>query len=135
MTALRPARAGLAEAETLFAPKFNADGLIPAIVTDVTSGEVLMFAWMNAAALAQTQETRVAHFWSRSRGKLWKKGEESGNLFAVRELRIDCDGDALWLRVAVGGDGVACHTGERSCFYRQVPLGASPSSPARLTRA
>ena len=114
-------------------PKFDADGLIPAIVTDAASGEVLMFAWMNAEALARTIETRIGHFWSRSRNKLWKKGEESGNMLRIIELRTDCDQDALWLRVTVEGDGVACHTGERSCFYRSVELGspASPETPLR----
>jgi len=115
-------------------PKFDADGLIPAIVTDAASGEVLMLAWMNAEALAATIETRTAHFWSRSRAKLWKKGEESGNVLAVAELRTDCDQDAIWLKVAVGGGGVACHTGERSCFYRSVPLGSRPTPALALVR-
>ena len=118
-----------------FQPKFDADGLIAAIVTDAASGEVLMFAWMNAEALALTIETKVGHFWSRSRQRLWKKGEESGNLLQVTELLTDCDQDALWLKVAVGGSGVACHTGARSCFYRSVPLGAKPSPDLRLTPA
>ncbi len=118
------------ESGLAFQPKFDADGLIAAIVTDAASGEVLMLAWMNAEALALTLETRIAHFWSRSRAKLWKKGEESGNLLEVREVRIDCDQDALWLKVAVAGAGVACHTGERSCFYRTLPLGrAGPDLP------
>ncbi len=114
-------------------PKFDADGLIPAIVTDADSGEVLMFAWMNAQALALTIEQRLAHFWSRSRRELWKKGAESGNLLKVVELRTDCDQDVVWLRVNVEGEGLACHTGRRSCFYRSVPLskpaGASPLIP------
>ena len=117
----------------VFQPKFDADGLIPAIVTDAAGGGVLMFAWMNAEALALTIETRIGHFWSRSRNRLWKKGEESGNLLRVAELRIDCDQDVLWLEATVEGDGVACHTGERSCFYRTVPMGAPPS-PDRLLR-
>jgi len=117
-----------------FCPEFDADGLIPAIVTDAASGEVLMFAWMNAEALALTIETRVGHFWSRSRNRLWKKGEESGNLLSVREMRVDCDQDVLWLKVAVEGDGVACHTGARSCFYRSVPLGEPPSPDRPLQR-
>jgi phosphoribosyl-AMP cyclohydrolase len=116
-----------------FAPKFDADGLIPAIVTDAASGEVLMLAWMNAEALSVTLETRVGHFWSRSRAKLWKKGEDSGNVLEVSELRTDCDQDAIWLKVVVAGDGVACHTGERSCFYRSLPLGVRPS-PGRPMR-
>ena len=111
-----------------FQPRFDADGLIPAIVTDLASGEVLMFAWMNAEAVALTVETRIAHFWSRSRRKLWKKGEESGNLMHVAEARTDCDQDVLWLRVSVGGDRVACHTGARSCFYRALPLGQPPTA-------
>lgn len=118
-----------AEVETgrRFTPRFDNDGLIAAIVTDAATGNVLMFAWMNADALARTIETREAHFWSRSRKKLWRKGEESGNTLAVEELRADCDQDALWLRVRVGGDGVACHTGAPSCFYRAVEL--SDGSP------
>jgi phosphoribosyl-AMP cyclohydrolase len=117
----------------VFQPKFDADGLIPAIVSDAVSGGVLMFAWMTAEALALTMETSVGHFWSRSRNRLWKKGEESGNLLRVAELRIDCDQDVLWVKAMVEGDGVACHTGEHSCFYRTVPLGAPPS-PDRLLR-
>jgi phosphoribosyl-AMP cyclohydrolase len=111
------------EADLAFQPKFDADGLIPAIVTNAGSpGDVLMFAWMNAEALALTIDTGVAHFWTRSRKKIWKKGEESGNLLIVRELRTDCDQDALWLSVETQGAGVACHTGAKSCFYRSVPL-------------
>ena len=116
-------------------PKFDADGLIPAIVTDQASGEVLMFAWMNAEALAITLDTGLGHFWSRSRGKLWKKGEESGNLLRVAEMRTDCDQDVVWLKVRVEGAGAACHTGERSCFYRTVALGPSPSRDRPLRRA
>jgi phosphoribosyl-AMP cyclohydrolase len=116
-----------------FQPRFDADGLIPAIVTDTASGEVLMFAWMNAEAVGLTVETRIAHFWSRSRRKLWKKGEESGNLLRVAEVRTDCDQDVLWLRVTVGGNGVACHTGARSCFYRSLPLGAAPTPNMNMT--
>jgi phosphoribosyl-AMP cyclohydrolase len=118
-----------------FQPKFDADGLVPAIVTDAASGDVLMFAWMNAEAITLTLETRVGHFWSRSRGRLWKKGEESGNLLRVAEVRTDCDQDALWLRVEVGGDGVACHTGARSCFYRSLPLGTRPSPDLVMQRS
>jgi phosphoribosyl-AMP cyclohydrolase len=118
-----------------FQPRFDADGLIPAIVTDAASGDVLMFAWMNAEALALTLETGVAHFYSRSRRRLWRKGEESGNLLRVTEARIDCDQDVLWLKAAVEGAGVACHTGSRSCFYRTVPVGTRPSPQTRLTRA
>lgn len=103
-------------------PKFDADGLLTAVVTDVASGDVLMVAHMNAEALAKTIETGEAWYYSRSRKKLWKKGETSGHLQRVQELRVDCDQDALWLKVDQEGEG-ACHTGRRSCFYRAVPLG------------
>ena len=126
---------GEVEMGLVFQPKFDADGLLPAIVTDAGSGEVLMFAWMNAEALRLTLATRIAHFWSRSRRKLWKKGEESGNVMRVRELRTDCDQDVLWLKVSVEGKGVACHTGERSCFYRSLPLGTAPGRDLPLSRA
>jgi phosphoribosyl-AMP cyclohydrolase len=116
---------GLPAGETIettrsFRPEFGPDGLIPAIVTDRASGDVLMFAYMNEAALEQTIASGIAHFWSRSRAKLWKKGEESGNLLKVIELRTDCDQDVVWISAEVEGNGVACHTGERSCFYRRV---------------
>lgn len=111
------------EEGSAFAPKFDRDGLIAAIVTDAGDGQVLMFAYMNAEALAATIETGVAHFFSRSRGRLWKKGESSGHEMAVRGLRVDCDQDAIWLSVAVAGTGAACHTGRRSCFYRAAEVG------------
>jgi phosphoribosyl-AMP cyclohydrolase len=126
---------GEVETSLRLQPKFDADGLIPAIVTDAGTGEVLMFAWMNAEALAATLETRIGHFWSRSRGKLWKKGEESGNLLRVAEARVDCDQDVVWLKVKVEGAGVACHTGARSCFYRTLPLGVRPSPDMPLRRS
>ena len=107
-----------------FAPKFDADGLVTAVVTDIKSGDVLMVAHMNAEAVAKTVETGEAWYYSRSRKKLWKKGESSGHVQRVVELRTDCDQDALWLKVEQGGAG-ACHTGRRSCFYRAVPLGQS----------
>ena len=119
------------ESGKLFSPRFDGDGLIAAIVTDAADGEVLMFAWMNEEALALTIGTGVAHFWSRSRARLWLKGEESGNKLRVVEMRTDCDQDVVWLRVAVEGQGLACHTGRRSCFYRRVPLG-STSGPLPL---
>ena len=99
----------------LEALKFGSDGLIPAIAQDAASGEVLMVAWMNAEAIAKTIETGEAHYWSRSRKKLWHKGEESGNVQKVREIRADCDKDVLLLVVEQIG-GAACHTGFRSCF-------------------
>jgi phosphoribosyl-AMP cyclohydrolase len=118
------------EAGLRLQPRFDANGLIPAIVTDATSGEVLMLAWMNAAALQLTLESRIGHFWSRSRGRLWKKGEESGNVLRVAEILTDCDQDAIWLKVVVEGAGVACHTGARSCFYRALVFGTEPPEVA-----
>ena len=103
-----------------FTPRFGADGLITAVVTDAGDGALLMVAHMNAQALALTLETGIAHYWSRSRNELWKKGETSGNFQRVEELRTDCDQDAVWLKVSVAGDGATCHTGRRSCFYRIV---------------
>ena len=108
------------ETTLAFSPQFNADGLIPAITQDVTTGQVLMLGWMNATSLKLTQETGFVTYWSRSRGKLWKKGEESGHVQKVVEMRVDCDQDAILLRVEAGGDGGACHTGRKSCFYRRV---------------
>lgn len=116
----------------VFQPKFGPDGLIPAIVTDADTGDVLMFAWMNAEALALTIETGLAHFWTRSRQRIWKKGEESGNLLRVREIRTDCDQDVLWLKAHVEGDGVACHTGARSCFYRALSQQRTDDGAIRL---
>ncbi|WP_136161634.1 phosphoribosyl-AMP cyclohydrolase [Sphingomonas flavalba] len=106
------------EQGVVLAPKFDAAGLITAVATDAADGTVLMVAHMNAAALALTRSTGEAHFWSRSRGRLWKKGETSGNVLRVVDMRIDCDQDAIWLRVNAAGP--ACHTGERSCFYRRI---------------
>lgn len=103
-------------------PKFDASGLITAVAADAVTGELLMLAHMNAEALARTLESGEAWFWSRSKGRLWKKGESSGNVLRVVEARIDCDQDALWLKVEAAGP--ACHTGERSCFYRRIEGGA-----------
>jgi phosphoribosyl-AMP cyclohydrolase len=103
-----------------FAPRFDADGLIVCITTEAQTGDVLMVAYMNAAALALTLETGIAHYWSRSRGELWRKGDTSGQSQTIVEMRTDCDQDAILLKVAVGGDGGACHTGRRSCFYRRI---------------
>ena len=118
-----------------FQPKFGPDGLIPAIVTDADTGDVLMFAWMNAEALALTIETGLAHFWTRSRQRIWKKGEESGNLLRVQEIRTDCDQDVLWLKAHVEGNGVACHTGARSCFYRALSQQRTDDGAVRLVPA
>ena len=112
--------AGDIEEGAAFAPKFDAKGLIPAIVTDAEKGDVLMFAWMNAEALATTLRDGVATFYSRSRKKLWRKGETSGETLKVVEARTDCDQDVIWLKVIPQGRGAACHTGRRSCFYRIV---------------
>ena len=109
-----------------FAPQFGADGLITAVVTDAKSGDVLMVAHMNAEAVAKTVASGEAWYYSRSRRALWKKGESSGHGQRVVELRVDCDQDALWLKVEQEGLG-ACHTGRRSCFYRAVPLGKAGS--------
>jgi phosphoribosyl-ATP pyrophosphohydrolase/phosphoribosyl-AMP cyclohydrolase len=104
------------------------DGLLPAVVQQRGSGEVLMLAWMDATALARTLETGRAWFWSRSRQAYWMKGESSGNVQDVAEVRYDCDGDSLLLIVEQRGNG-ACHTGERTCFYRTLPLAAGVASP------
>jgi len=106
----------------VLAPRFSPDGLITCIATDAASGEVLMVAHMNAQALARTIETREAWYYSRSRGELWRKGATSGHTQRVAEMRVDCDQDAVWIKVEQSGAG-ACHTGRRSCFYRAVPLG------------
>ena len=103
-----------------FTPRFSADGLVTCVAVDAASGEVLMLAHMNAEAIEKTLATGVMHYWSRSRQKLWRKGDTSGQVQTVVELRVDCDQDALLARVEVGGDGGACHTGRRSCFYRRV---------------
>lgn len=105
-----------------FAPKFDADGLVTCVATDAKSGEVLMVAHMNAEALQKTIATGEAWYFSRSRKKLWRKGESSGHGQRVVEMRVDCDQDAVWIKVEQQGAG-ACHTGRRSCFYRAVPLG------------
>lgn len=100
--------------------KFDSTGLIPAIAQDAASGEVLMVAWMNAEAVRLTLETGEAHFWSRSRQEMWRKGATSGNVLSVREVWVDCDGDTLLLRVDAAGP--ACHTGERSCFFQRLEI-------------
>jgi len=109
-----------------FDPKFDTSGLLTAVVTDIGTGDLLMVAHMNAEAILLTRETGEAHFWSRSRGRIWKKGESSGNVLRVEEMRVDCDQDALWLRARPAGP--ACHTGATSCFFRLV-------GPQRLEKA
>jgi phosphoribosyl-ATP pyrophosphohydrolase/phosphoribosyl-AMP cyclohydrolase len=103
--------------------RWNADGLVPAIAQEAMSGRVLTLAWMNREALERTVATGEAHYWSRSRRSLWKKGESSGHVQAVREIRLDCDGDAVLLIVAQAG-GIACHTGRERCFYRRLEDGS-----------
>lgn len=113
----------------VLSPRFDANGLIAAVATHADTGEVLMFAWMNAEALGKTLETGEAHYFSRSRGELWRKGATSGQIQAVVETRIDCDQDAVWLKVRPQGDGGACHTGARSCFYRAIEGGKLVARP------
>ncbi len=120
------------EEGTELAPRFDEHGLIPAVTTDVATGELLMVGYMNAEALRLTIETGQAHYFSRSRQALWRKGETSGLVQHVRELLIDDDQDCVWLRVEIDG-GVSCHVGYRSCFYRRVPVGkAHADGPRRL---
>ena len=123
------------EESTDLAPRFDAHGLLPVVTTDYATGEVLMLGYMNREALEKTIETGRAHYWSRSRQKLWVKGETSGLRQHVRELLIDDDQDAVWLRVEVDG-GASCRVGYRSCFYRTIPCGDA-RRPLRLefTRA
>ena len=111
------------------APRFDANGLIAAVATHADTGEVLMFAWMNAEALSRTLDTGEAHYFSRSRGELWHKGATSGQIQQVVEARIDCDQDCVWLKVRPQGDGGACHTGARSCFYRAIEGGKLVARP------
>ena len=114
-----------------FLPQFSADGLIVCVTIDDSTSDVLMLAHMNREALDKTLETGIVHYWSRSRQTLWRKGDTSGQIQTLVELRVDCDQDALLARVKVGGDGGACHTGRRSCFYRRIE---GTSASARLTQ-
>ena len=102
--------------------QWTQEGLVPAIAQDAASGRVVMFAWMNRESLRKTRETGEAHYWSRSRGKLWHKGEESGHVQKVSSIRIDCDADVVLLGIEQAG-GIACHTGRESCFYRELADG------------
>ena len=128
-----PARTTIQDIElgSTLQPKFGPDGLIPCIAQDVHTGQVLMFAFMNAESLAHTLKTKKATYWSRSRNKLWIKGEESGNAQLVKELLVDCDQDVLLLKVENVG-GAACHNGYKSCFYRRLAAGADAAQPASL---
>lgn len=120
-----PSQTGKSELEEgiAFTPRFDANGLIACVTKDARDGQILMLAYMNAEALRLTIETGVAHYWSRSRQMLWRKGDTSGQVQKVVEIWTDCDQDALLLTVEPGGNGGACHTGRRSCFYRKVALG------------
>lgn len=124
-----------AEEGAVLMPRFGPDGLVTCVATDAGTGEVLMVAHMNAEALAKTIESGEAWYWSRSRRELWRKGATSGQTQSVVEMRVDCDQDAVWLKVRVGGDGGACHTGRRSCFYRIVPTGPEAAQARGLTPA
>ena len=120
------------EESTGLAPKFDDDGLIPVVTTDFASGEVLMHAYMNREALSKTLELGEAVYYSRSRQTLWHKGQTSGLVQIVKEIRIDDDQDCVWLRVDVQG-GASCHVGYRSCFYRTVPFGRATDNKEQLT--
>jgi phosphoribosyl-AMP cyclohydrolase len=108
------------EEGSVFRPKFDASGLLTAVAIDAKTRDVLMVAHMNAESLTKTLETGEAWYWSRSRGELWRKGDTSGQVQTVVDLLVDCDQDAIQLKVTAGGDGKACHTGRRSCFYRRA---------------
>ena len=119
----------LLEEGAVLSPSFDDAGLIAAVATHAETGEVLMLAWMNAEALTKTMETGEAWYFSRSRGELWHKGATSGQIQTLVEMRVDCDQDALLLKVRVGGDGGCCHTGQRTCFYRTIENGKLVKRP------
>ena len=114
-----------------FTPRFGADGLITCVTADADTGQVLMVAYMNSESLRRTIGSGEAWYWSRSRNELWRKGETSGQVQSVVEMRVDCDQDALLLKVRICGNGGCCHTGRRSCFYRRVEIGDG-SEPVAL---
>ena len=118
-----------AEEGSAFRPKFDVSGLLTAVAIDQNTRDVLMVAHMNAESLAKTLETGEAWYWSRSRGELWRKGDTSGQVQTIAEIRVDCDQDCLLLFVTVGGDGNSCHTGRASCFYRRVDTAGQGTSP------
>jgi phosphoribosyl-AMP cyclohydrolase len=128
-----PSDKNVLEEGSVLSPRFDSAGLITAVVADAADNEVLMLAHMNAQALQLTIETGIAHYWSRSRNTLWKKGETSGNLQMVEDIRVDCDQDAILLKVRVAGADATCHTGRRSCFYRKVEIGNG--TPRLVTQA
>ncbi len=121
---MQPEKVRPIEESDRFTPRFGPDGLIPCITTDAANGDVLMFAWMNEEALRRTLATGFVHYWSRSRQALWKKGESSGAVQRVVELRTDCDQDVVLVRAAVSDRAGTCHTGRPTCFYRSVQLGS-----------
>ena len=120
------------EEGSTFAPRFDEKGLVTAIAVEAATGEVLVLAHMNAEALALTLETREVHYYSRSRGRIWKKGETSGEIQRLVEMRTDCDQDAILLVVEQTGRGAACHTGRRSCFYRRVVVSDGEAALAEI---
>lgn len=126
MSSERSASAREVEEGTALMPRFDAAGLVTCVTTDADTGEVLMLAHMNREALARTIDTGEAWYWSRSRAALWHKGDTSGQVQSVIEMRVDCDQDAVWIKVRVAGDGGCCHTGRQSCFYRRVRKGEAP---------
>jgi phosphoribosyl-AMP cyclohydrolase len=121
---MMPADKAALEEGSEFAPSFDANGLIVCVTMEAATREILMVAYMNQLALDKTIETGVAHYWSRSRNSLWRKGDTSGQVQRVVSLRVDCDQDAIMLMVEPGGDGKACHTGRKSCFYRRLDAGS-----------
>lgn len=120
------------EEGTVLSPRFDANGLVTVVATEADSGAVLMVAHMNAEALKRSIETGEAWYWSRSRKELWHKGATSGQIQTIVEMRVDCDQDALWIKVKVAGDGGCCHTGRCSCFYRVQPLRGEAERPLIL---
>ena len=119
---------------TIFTPKFDKTGLIPCIVTDADSAEVVMYAFMNAESLRLSIKTREAHYWSRSRRELWHKGATSGSIQNIIDMRTDCDQDVIWISVTTMNSGANCHTGQKSCFYRKIVESGSPDEQIKLEK-
>jgi phosphoribosyl-AMP cyclohydrolase len=128
-----PDKRALEEGDAL-SPRFDVNGLVTCVATEARTGEVLMVAHMNAEALQRSIETGQAWYWSRSRRELWHKGATSGQVQSIVEMRVDCDQDAIWLKVEVAGDGGCCHTHRRSCFYRIKPLRQDAALPLTFDR-
>jgi phosphoribosyl-AMP cyclohydrolase len=129
-----PDKTALEEGSVL-SPRFDANGLVTCVTTDAVSGEVLMVAHMNAESLQRSIETGEAWYWSRSRAELWHKGATSGQIQSIVEMRVDCDQDAIWIKVRVAGDGGCCHTHRRSCFYRVQPVREGAGLPLAFAGA